>query len=145
MWLSIIQICNCWNKKMCMLFFVIILYIYAYSKYFEIKSIADFTDFLTRSFSAAVQRCASHKWTFKGQKNWLFDQNKFTYVCNTILCIIVWMKSYSRFLLKLPSLVQKKMIPQKSFELKFELKIWLIDTKCIGVSTDIVLRLSYRR
>ena len=27
----------------------------------------------------------------------------------------------------------------KSFELKFELKIWLIDTKCIGVSTDIVL------
>ena len=35
-----------------------------YFAYFEIKSIADFTDFLTRSFSAAVQRCASHKLTF---------------------------------------------------------------------------------
>ena len=49
-----------------------------YFAYFEIKSIADFTDFLARSFSAAVQRCASHKRTFKGQKNGLFDQNKRT-------------------------------------------------------------------
>ena len=24
MWLSIIQICNCWNKKMCMFFFIIL-------------------------------------------------------------------------------------------------------------------------
>ena len=41
-----------------------------YFAYFEIKSIADFTDFLTRSFSAAaVQRCARLKQTFKGQKN----------------------------------------------------------------------------
>ena len=44
------------------------LYNSLYFAYFEIKSIADFTDFLTRSFSAAaVQRCTSHKLTFKGQ------------------------------------------------------------------------------
>ena len=61
------------------------------------------------------------------------------------------------FLLKTLSLVQKKMIstPYKSpsvlqkkvlnFELKFEMKLWLIDAKNIGVSTNIVVRLSYRR
>ena len=75
-----------------------------YFAYFEIKSIADFTDFLTRSFSAAVQRCASHKRTFKGNFFWLFDQDKRTYVWNTMVCIMIGMKSFSSFLLKTPSL-----------------------------------------
>ena len=43
---------------------------------------------------------------------------------------------------KSPSVLQKKVL---NFELKFEMKLWLIDAKNIGVSTNIVVRLSYRR
>ena len=71
------------KQKDVYVFFYNILY-FAYCKYFEIKSIADFTDFLTRSFSAAVQRCASHKHTFKGQKKNDFDPNNCTYVYNFV-------------------------------------------------------------